>query len=81
MQLVVQIGDVPFLVRHLCIAVESNEPHLCEHEIARDCALALTLIASKVSFSVKYFLVLIVVLCASLHIKNMMLLQTFSKKC
>lgn len=53
--LAVLAGAVPVLVRLLSRVAQINEPQLYEHEIARDCALALALIATKVSSSVKCF--------------------------
>ncbi|KAK1373024.1 ARM REPEAT PROTEIN INTERACTING WITH ABF2-like [Heracleum sosnowskyi] len=45
--LIVQAGCVQALVPHLSAAVQGNEPLLYRHEIARDCALALALVASE----------------------------------
>lgn len=55
---IVEAGAVKTLVSHLCKAAQRrNEPLIYRHEVARDCALALALIASKVSLSVRCFLI------------------------
>ncbi|KAL8092696.1 hypothetical protein AgCh_034812 [Apium graveolens] len=48
--LAVLAGAVPVLVRLLSRVAQINEPQLYEHEIARDCALALALIATKAEY-------------------------------